>query len=400
MKNDILEAIWFPINTDNLHLRSEQIRLRLRNYLSMIGGQAVLLVIFDWIMWGVLPHATLLMYDALWALAASVELVWWWRNHERINTVQECNRWHIAFITFTGFLALFWGGMAFWLFPDDLIHQMLLLMLLLGLASASVSTNTVYPISFYVWIVGVMVPPILHFASVGDAVHWAIAGFATLYFAVLIKGGGEVGDAFLDALRLRFDKERVIQELLVQQAIANQARSDAEHLARTDHLTGLNNRRAFYEAVSPVWSTALRSNRDVSLILLDIDHFKVLNDNYGHAFGDRVLGSVASVLEVSAREGDVVARWGGEEFILFLPETNLKSAMALAERLRASISEMRIDYGQTPLSITASFGVVQRAESCQSVDELTSRADKCLYQAKSEGRNRVCDSFAARANEA
>jgi len=389
-----------PINADNLHLRSEQIRLRLRNYPSMIGGQAVLLVILDWIMWDVLPHAALLMYDAVWVLASSVESAWWWRNRDRINTVQECTRWHIAFVGFTSFFGLFWGGMAFWLFPADLIHQILMLMLLLGLAGASVSTNTVYPLSFYVWIVGVMVPPILQFASVGDEVHWAIAGFATLYFAVLIKGGGEVGDAFLDALTQRFDKERVIQELLVQQSIANQARSDAEHLARTDHMTGLNNRRAFNEIVSPLWSTALRSNRDVSLILLDIDHFKVLNDNYGHAFGDKVLGSVASVLEVSAREGDVLARWGGEEFILFLPETNLKAAMALAERLRVSISEMRIDYGQAPLSITASFGVVQRAESCLTVDELTSSADKCLYQAKSEGRNRVCDRFTAASNEA
>lgn len=387
-----------PINADNLHLRSEQIRLRLRNYPSMIGGQAVLLVILDWIMWDVLPHAALLMYDAVWVLASSVESAWWWRNRDRINTVQECTRWHIAFVGFTSFFGLFWGGVAFWLFPADLIHQMLMLMLLLGLAGASVSTNTVYPLSFYVWIVGVMVPPILKFASVGDEAHWAIAGFATLYFAVLIKGGGEVGDAFLDALTQRFDKERVIQELLVQQSIANQARSDAEHLARTDHMTGLNNRRAFNEIVSPLWSTALRSNRDVSLILLDIDHFKVLNDNYGHAFGDKVLGSVASILAVSAREGDVLARWGGEEFILFLPETNLKAAIALAERLRVSISEMRIDYGQAPLSITASFGVVQRADSCLTVDELTSSADKCLYQAKSEGRNRVCDRLTATPN--
>jgi diguanylate cyclase (GGDEF)-like protein len=400
MKNNILEAILFPINAGNLRLRSEQIRLRLRNYLSMIGGQAVQLVIFDWIMWGVLPHATLLMYDALWALVASVELVWWWRNRERINTIQECNRWHIVFVAFTGFFALFWGGMAFWLFPEGLIHQVLLLMLLLGLAGASVSTNTVYPISFYVWIVGVLVPPMLRFASMGDEVHWAIAGFITLYFAVLIKGGGEVGDAFLDALKQRFDKGRVIQELLVQQSIANQARSDAEFLARTDHLTGLNNRRAFYEIAGPIWSTGLRSDRDISVILLDIDHFKALNDNYGHAFGDRVLESVASLLRGAAREGDVVARWGGEEFILFLPETNLKAALALAERLRVSIAEMRLDYGQTPLSITASFGVVQRAESCQNVDELTSRADKCLYQAKSEGRNRVCDRFTAVPNEA
>lgn len=393
MKKNILEAIWFPINADNLHLRSEQIRSRLRNYLSMIGGQAVLLIIFDWIMWDVQPHATLLMYDAVWALAASVELVWWWRNRERVNTIQECARWHIAFISFTGFMALFWGGMAIWLFPEDLIHQVLLLMLLLGLAGASVSTNTVYPFSFYIWIVGVLVPAILRFASVGGEAHWAIAGFTALYFAVLIKSGGEVSEAFLDALTQRFDKERVIQELLAQQVITNQARSDAERLAQKDYLTGLNNRRAFYAIANPLWSTALRSNRDVSVILLDIDRFKKLNDEHGHAFGDRVLGMVASILEMSAREGDVLARWGGEEFILLLPETNLQAAMALAERLRVAISEMRIDCGKTSLMITVSIGVAQRAEPCLTIDELTSSADKCLYQAKFEGRNRVCDFF-------
>lgn len=389
VNNKILEAIWFPINPDNLHVRSEQIRSRLRNYSSMLGGQAVLLVIFNWIMWDALPHLTLLIYDMVWAGVASVELVWWRRNRERVNTAQECARWHIAFVLFTGLLAVFWGGTAIWLFPADLTHQILLLMVLIGLAGASVSTNTVYSFSFYVWIVGVLVPPILRFVSMDDEVHWAIACFATLYFLVLIKSGGEVGDAFRDALMQRFDKEQVIQELLKQQSIANQARGDAERLAREDHLTGLNNRRAFYEIASPVWSTALRSNRDVAVILLDIDHFKMLNDTYGHAFGDAALKLVGSVLLQSAGEGDVIARWGGEEFIMFLPETDIKAATALAERLRVHFSEMRFEHAKGAVSITASFGVAQRAGSCLTIEELTSCADKCLYQAKFEGRNRV-----------
>jgi diguanylate cyclase (GGDEF)-like protein len=400
MKNRILEALWFPVNEDNLHLRSEQIRVRLRSYMSMIGGQGILLAIFDSIMWNVQPRAALLMYNAVWVLVATIEVVWWWQNRDRVNSIQECTRWHIVFNTFTGAFALFWGAAAIWLFPADLIHQVLLLMLLLGLAAASVSTNTVYQSTFYIWIIGVLVPPIVHFAIVGDGVHWSIAGFATLYFAVLIKSGGEVSAVFLDALGQRIDKERVIEQLLEQQDIANQARSNAESLARIDHLTGLYNRRAFYEIAGPLWSAALRSNRDISVILLDIDHFKMINDNYGHTFGDKVLESVASILRASAREADVVARWGGEEFILILPETNLEAAMTLAERLRASISTMRIDYEHKALSITASFGVVQRAGTCLSIDELTSRADKCLYQAKAEGRNRVSDRSAAASIEA
>ena len=385
----MLAAIWFPINADNLHLRSEQIRCRLRNYLNMIGGQAVLLIIFNWLMWDVLPRSVLLMYSMVWAVIAAVELVWWRRNRERVNTVQECTRWHIAFVMFTGFFSLFWGGAAIWMFPADFTHQILLLMLLFGVAGAQVSTNTVYPITFYIGIVAVLVPSILRFASMGDEVHWAIAGFTTLYFLVLLKSGREVGDVFRDALMQRIDKERVIQELLVQQSIVNQAHSDAERLAQKDHLTGLNNRRAFHEITSPIWSTALRNNRDVSVILLDIDFFKLINDTHGHAFGDQVLELVSLILIQSVREGDVVARWGGEEFILFLPETNLKEAMVFAERLRVSVAELLIEHEKGLISFTASFGVAQRDISCETVEELTSLADKCLYQSKRGGRNMV-----------
>jgi len=105
----------------------------LRNYPSMIGGQAVLLVILDWIMWDVLPACALLMYDAVWVLASSVESAWWWRNRDRINTVQECTRWAHCFRWFYQLLRLVLGGMAFWLFPADLIHQMFDAWLLLGL---------------------------------------------------------------------------------------------------------------------------------------------------------------------------------------------------------------------------------------------------------------------------
>ncbi len=392
MKNKLLATIWFPINAENLHLRSEQIRSRLRNYLSMIGGQAVLLIIFNWLMWNVLPHSRLLIFNMVWACAAAVELLWWWFNRERVNTVQECARWHIAFVVFTGAMSLFWGGTVIWMFPVDFIHQVLLLMLLFGLAGASVSTNTVYPFSFYIWIVGVLVPAILRFASVGDEEHWAIAGFITLYLLVLIKSGTEVGDAFLDALMQRFDKERVIQELLKQQALVNQACSLAEGVARKDYLTGLNNRRAFYEVASPMWSTALRNNRDVSVILLDIDHFKTINDTYGHASGDEVLLMVATILAQSVRTGDVLARWGGEEFILFMPETNLKAAVAFAERFRMLISEGSIEHATGLISITASLGVAQREISCESIDDAISIADKCMYKAKHDGRNLVRDS--------
>jgi diguanylate cyclase (GGDEF)-like protein len=167
----------------------------------------------------------------------------------------------------------------------------------------------------------------------------------------------------------------------------------AERMARIDALTGLNNRRAFYEFTKPIWSNALRNRRDVSVILFDMDHFKRINDSYGHDAGDRVLIAIASLIMQSAREGDVAARWGGEEFILFLPETNLEAATVMAERLRTAISEKQIKHAKGKISFTASFGVAQRPDSCESIEELTTIADKCLFLSKHKGRNRVSHTF-------
>jgi len=182
--------------------------------------------------------------------------------------------------------------------------------------------------------------------------------------------------------------------LAYQFRVGQQEKFQAELMARVDPLTGLNNRRAFYQIAKPVWSTALRNKRDISVIGVDIDRFKRINDTHGHACGDEVLVAAAAVLARSARDGDVLARWGGEEFILLLPETDLDAAIALAERLRTLISGMRLSYQGKEIRFTASFGVVQRTAQCLSMDEIISAADDRLYQSKREGRNRVSHALA------
>jgi diguanylate cyclase (GGDEF)-like protein len=177
--------------------------------------------------------------------------------------------------------------------------------------------------------------------------------------------------------------------LAYQFRVGQQEKFQAELMARVDPLTGLNNRRAFYQIAKPVWSNALRNKRDISVIELDIDWFKQINDTHGHACGDEVLIAVTSILARSAREGDVLARWGGEEFILLLPETGLEAAIALAERLRNLISGVKLQHHGKEIRFTASFGVAQRMPQCDSMDELISAADERLYQSKREGRNRV-----------
>lgn len=186
----------------------------------------------------------------------------------------------------------------------------------------------------------------------------------------------------------------IIEATLLSLALAfrirhhQQATRHAEQLARLDPLTGLNNRRAFMELAGPSWSTAERGDRPLSLIMMDIDCFKQLNDQHGHETGDRALVEIARLLAQQSRTGDILARWGGEEFVLMLPETDLAHASALAERIRQSISAIQLPARKGSVTLAASFGVAQRARQ-SSMEELISAADMQLYEAKSQGRNRV-----------
>lgn len=163
----------------------------------------------------------------------------------------------------------------------------------------------------------------------------------------------------------------------------------AEQVARMDALTHLNNRRAFMELAIPYVTAAGRHERPMSLVMMDLDHFKSINDQYGHKSGDLVLVAVADLLKKHSRTSDIVARWGGEEFILLLLETDVEQAFNHAERLRQAISEVRITVGEVNISLTASFGIAERAAEL-SLDMMIETADAQLYEAKRSGRNKVC----------
>jgi two-component system cell cycle response regulator len=164
---------------------------------------------------------------------------------------------------------------------------------------------------------------------------------------------------------------------------------DARRLATTDALTGLLNRRAFLEAVDRERARSDRHAYPLSVLLLDIDHFKRTNDEYGHLVGDLVLQGVARVLESVARRSDFVARWGGEEFVVALPQTGTAGARVAAERVRRAIASAthKIPDGR-PLLVTASVGVAS-AEAPWSLEALIGAADEAMYSAKARGRNRV-----------
>jgi diguanylate cyclase (GGDEF)-like protein len=163
-----------------------------------------------------------------------------------------------------------------------------------------------------------------------------------------------------------------------------------ERLASSDSLTELDNRRCFFEKAAAEVERARRYGHPLSLQMLDIDHFKAINDRYGHVAGDHVLMALAEVLRANLRHSDVAARLGGEEFAILLPETNVDEAFAHAERIRQSVARLSVLNGTVSLSLTVSIGVAALGAGDSSIESVLMRADSCLYRAKQEGRNRVC----------
>ena len=164
---------------------------------------------------------------------------------------------------------------------------------------------------------------------------------------------------------------------------------DLEYLACTDSLTGVHNRRHFIQVTEQEFLRARRYQFPLSVAMVDIDHFKQINDVYGHLVGDLVLRELVSVLNSQMRPGDILGRFGGEEFSITLIECDLEKAKTVSERLRKNIEEHRIISEGKEISIRISIGVTQLSPQGENWEALIMRADQALYRAKAAGRNRV-----------
>lgn len=165
---------------------------------------------------------------------------------------------------------------------------------------------------------------------------------------------------------------------------------NVQRMATTDSLTGLHNRHHFFQLAEHEFQRARRYGRPLSVIMLDIDHFKRVNDTYGHAVGDQVLQAVAGRCRETLRDVDHMGRYGGEEFVVLLPESDVEGAHNAAERLRRCVAESPIETGRGPVAVTISLGAAAITEDCPDLAALLDRADAAMYAAKQAGRNRVC----------
>jgi diguanylate cyclase (GGDEF)-like protein len=164
--------------------------------------------------------------------------------------------------------------------------------------------------------------------------------------------------------------------------------SELRELAQRDHLTGISNRRHFFDLADEACRKAAATGAPLSLLIVDVDYFKQINDTYGHMHGDEVLKTLATVCRKALGDVDMLARLGGEEFVLLLPDADLAAATAVAERLRADIQRTPVRLHDATLYFTVSLGVAQW-QTDEPVPVLMRRADEALYAAKYSGRNRT-----------
>ena len=253
-----------------------------------------------------------------------------------------------------------------------------------SIVSVMVASSYIFGIALYSWMTGNRSARFFLLGAISGLIGAFVTALTVMsiipysYITYKANDFGMYIDVVLLSIALA-DRMKITQEKKLR----------AEKEAQTDILTGLQNRRAYYEISSREYQRLLRYHRDFSVIMVDIDDFKEINDNYGHHEGDSVLKSIAFIIKENIRENDYAFRLGGDEFLILLPETNEEKAYHLAERMRSEIENIKLQSTTYTYRISSSFGISQFIENDVNLEAVAKRADEALYQVKNSGKNRV-----------
>jgi len=269
-----------------------------------------------------------------------------------------------------------WSSIVVWAYqPGSETSLMFTMLVHVGLISLTAVMSNPYRSLLFADLLAPMVallaPPLLG----GDLFSLGLAILGGLYIALMLMVGLKIHAGTTEALVLRQRNLELIAQL--------------EQQVRRDGLTGLHNRAYFITAANAELERAARYRHPLALLMMDIDHFKQINDRYGHLAGDEVLMAVARTCKDTVRGNDILARLGGEEFVVLMPETGLDQAVAAAERLRAAVARLRCELAQTVVSPRISVGVAVTENGMEALSSLMHRGDLAMYAAKTEGRNCV-----------
>lgn len=305
--------------------------------------------------------------------------------------------WLKWFTVSSAVMGIAWGAVGVFLFFYlQQVYAGLIIFILAGMTAGAAATNGVHARAAIAFAVPVLVPVLIYFAVLGTVVGGAMALLVVVFFAMMVKVARTAENSLTEMVALKEEKstlaasmQETVSELTESQTKLEESAEELHRLATTDSLTGAMNRRHFFEQIKKEVYRAERYDRAVALAAFDIDHFKRINDSYGHAAGDECLVKFVDLINDNIRESDIFARFGGEEFVLVLPETEISDALQLCERLRVSVADLVVRHGDTEISFTVSVGVTGIEPGELDFDRPLARADAALYAAKRDGRNAV-----------
>ncbi|WLI09462.1 GGDEF domain-containing protein [Pseudomonas sp. FP597] len=354
-------------------VRTDRLHQLFRQSFAAIFGSYMAAAMLCWLCWDRFEHSVMLVWLVLLAASSLLRIkmfVDWFRcpNSERTPDRWERRYW----ITLT-LSAGIWGLGAFAVMPtDDRLSQVLVMLFTVGMSVSAVSCYSAYRCMTLASIALVLLPCTLWLLFQPSPMQVGVAIAVLVFSTFVVSATRKLSDALEKAFRLTRQMEH--------------AHNISTHAAQTDELTGLMNRRAFFEHAQLLYAQCRHHQQPLCALMMDMDHFKQINDTYGHQAGDQVLRQIGGVISASFRKADVYGRLGGEEFAVLLPNTTLETAREIAEQLIKAISGLVSD----PVhGLSASLGVAFTDAVDQDLHGLMNTADKALYRAKAQGRNQV-----------
>ena len=371
-------------------LRVSQAVARVRQLPTIFVANPLLAAFIAVVYWDHAFHVLLVLFLAAQVVLWTPAILNWRRLRDRPRPARISIANEKRAIAFAAAAGSLWALVAFALFPaGGPEERAALVMLLAGLCAGAVSffsSSPLVSLTFYLpFMLTLLGQSAIFSLPRAPVLPAAIAVF--IASALLFTRSSWV--QFVENVRILVDRDRLLQEAQRSGVQLELMLSRMSDLAMVDELTGLKNRRSFFDDIEPVIAGSRRRGKPIAIALLDLDHFKNVNDLHGHAIGDDVLREVAHRIEDTLRQEQIVGRIGGEEFVVLLPDTSPQQALIALERVRKAIGETPITGSSgAAISITFSGGIAPLADG-MTVPVALQQADKAMYRAKALGRNRV-----------
>jgi diguanylate cyclase len=333
----------------------------------------VIASILCWTLWGRLDSVKLLTWLGLLVASALVRLAMYLLYFRAKPVGQAILAWERPYAATLMLSSLIWGVGMVWLMPPvESVERYVILFFVAGLVGGSMITYSAHRAMTIGVMLSVLSPSMVWLFFQPSRMSVGLAVASATFMVGAMRGTKVLTTAMRGRLLLSYELKH-----------ANQI---ADRMARTDELTNINNRRAFMELGEQTTRLCQRQRQPLSALLIDVDHFKQINDTYGHSAGDLVLKQIGSLMAQQFRAADVCGRIGGEEFAVLLADTDAQAAISVANKFRQAVASTTLQWQGHTLQVTVSIGV---ASHNADLGALLQRADAAMYQAKNSGRNRV-----------